>query len=171
MMLLVHILVISSIFLTTTAQSDYCNICDANKHIACGHENTWASTCPPDRLLVKLGLQDIKKILDLHNTYRNKIALGNQNGYESASRMATVKWDYELASLAELNVKQCEMKHDACRNTDKFQFAGQNLDYRSKTGTYENVQSFLENSIKDWYDEHFHADQSVIDAFHYPSSG
>lgn len=169
--LLVNIFAIFTILISINAQSDYCNICDSSKHIACGHENSWASTCPPDRLLIKLGLTDIKKILDLHNTYRNKIALGNQAGFKSASRMTTVTWDYELASLAELNVKQCELKHDSCRNTNKFQYAGQNLDFRSKTGSYENVQSFLENSIKDWYDEHLYADQSVIDAFHYPSTG
>jgi hypothetical protein len=41
--------------------------------------------------------------------------------------MSSLKWDSSLAYLAELNVKKCSMKHDACFITDKFKYPGQNL--------------------------------------------
>jgi hypothetical protein len=65
--------------------------------------------------------------LDEHNVLRNKIAGGQEKGFSSASQMSTLKWDSTLAYLAELNVKKCSMKHDACYKTDKFKYPGQNL--------------------------------------------
>jgi Cysteine-rich secretory protein family len=56
-------------------------------------------------------------LVDGHNKYRNMIALGKVSGFQSAKRMAKVTWNNELAKLAELNTKQCDMKHDDCRNT------------------------------------------------------
>ena len=56
-------------------------------------------------------------LLKAHNDKRNLIASGNEAGYGPAVRMATMVWSDELGSLAELNTKQCAMKHDSCHNT------------------------------------------------------
>ena len=59
-------------------------------------------------------------ILNAHNKYRNEIALGRIQNYNQAANMATMEWDDGLAANAALNVHQCEMKHDECRNTGIF---------------------------------------------------
>lgn len=56
----------------------------------------------------------------MHNKYRNEIALGKIPHYDSATNMATVKWDDELAKLAELVARTCLFKRDKCRNTGDF---------------------------------------------------
>lgn len=55
------------------------------------------------------------------------------------------------------------MKHDSCRNTKQFKFAGQNLAYRSTTGNHEAVTVFIEKAINDWYNEYKDAQQTDID--------
>lgn len=63
---------------------------------------------------------DMKKtILDAHNKLRNDIALGQVEHYDQAANMATLEWDDGLAAQAALNVHQCEMKHDDCKNTGR----------------------------------------------------
>ena len=56
-------------------------------------------------------------LLNAHNDKRNLIASGSVTGFKPAVRMATMVWDNELGALAELNTKQCAMKHDSCHNT------------------------------------------------------
>ena len=63
-----------------------------------------------------------QKFLDAHNEKRNGIAAGNAPGFGPATRMASVVWSDEMAALAELNTKQCEMEHDKCRATGNFFF-------------------------------------------------
>ncbi len=72
-------------------------------------------------------------------------------------------WNNELAYLCTINVRQCKMNHDECRNTLQFDFAGQNLALRSRTGRYEPVDSFLKNAILQWYGEIKDAGQADID--------
>lgn len=102
-------------------------------------------------------------ILRLHNRLRNKVALGKLPGYPKAVRMPILRWDNELAYLAELNVKQCEMKHDECRNTDKFKYAGQNLAYIGG-GTQPNAER-IKTLVKAWFDEYKDANSSFIDVY------
>ncbi|CAO1398850.1 unnamed protein product [Diamesa serratosioi] len=145
---------------------NYCasNLCSGNswEHIACGHSGLFASSCPLDRHLVKLTKDHKDTILHTHNYLRNKIAGGKQRGYCSASRMATLTWDDELAYLATLNVLQCKMKHDNCRNTNQYKYAGQNLAWRGQSWAFEDVSSVMINSMLVWYNEYELTDQSVI---------
>lgn len=61
---------------------------------------------------------DVQKvILDAHNKNRNKLALEHILEYESAVRMATLRWDDELAKLTLLNARTCDFNHDECRTT------------------------------------------------------
>lgn len=71
-------------------------------------------------------------------------------------------WDEELAYLATLNVKQCEMRHDDCRGTDKFKFAGQNLCIRKKSQEFENLDDAINNCINTWYGENESSSMSDI---------
>lgn len=57
-------------------------------------------------------------ILKIHNESRNQQAIGKVNkNFASGSNIATMQWDDALAQFAELNVRQCVMKHDACVNS------------------------------------------------------
>lgn len=56
-------------------------------------------------------------IVNIHNKLRNEIALGQIENYDQAANMATMEWDDALAANAALNVHQCEMEHDECKNT------------------------------------------------------
>lgn len=58
---------------------------------------------------------------------------------------------------------QCKMKHDECRSTKNFKYAGQNLAYRANSGAFEETENSLEKSIQGWYDEVNDAAQSDID--------
>lgn len=67
--------------------------------------------------------------------------------------MATIRWSPELAKLAVYNVKQCKLKHDKCRNTNKFRFTGQNLAQESFSGQNKAVATIITNQIQSWFNE------------------
>ena len=58
-------------------------------------------------------------ILDTFNSLRSRIASGLQPRFLTARRMAQMVWNNDLAFLAELNTKTCQMVHDGCINTRK----------------------------------------------------
>lgn len=64
--------------------------------------------------------ENIDLILNQHNQFRSDVAMGNYEGFPQASRMAQMQYCPELELLASLNVKQCNMKHDECRNTRNY---------------------------------------------------
>lgn len=64
-------------------------------------------------------------ILNELNEYRDRVARGDLLGFSSATRMATLQWDPELASFAELNVKRCALVNDHCRNSEQFRNVAQ----------------------------------------------
>lgn len=152
--------------LVSSETTDYCNpnLCKAGvDHVACDASWEFESSCPSDRMLVDLTESDINLILVEHNGFRNKIASGKQRGFKPATKMATMIWNDELAKLAELNVMQCKMHHDQCRNTNQFKHAGQNLGYRANSGSFEEPQIFIKKVIHSWYSEIDDAVQADID--------
>lgn len=68
--------------------------------------------------------------------------------------MATMQWSSELAQLAELNVKQCVMKHDECHNTKDFKHSGQNLAYTRWINMQMSVPKVINRQIKAWFNEY-----------------
>ncbi|CAO1423967.1 unnamed protein product [Diamesa hyperborea] len=101
-------------------------------------------------------------ILDTHNTFRNRIALGQEPRFSTARRMAQMVWNNDLAFLAQLNTRTCQSAHDACRNTPAFRWSGQNLGRRGTTGAFSPPAEVITNSINNWYNEHRFAAQSDI---------
>lgn len=167
------------ILATVTSATDYCNICP--NHVACHNNNQFQSTCPSDAKLVQMSSSAIQTFLNTHNANRNKIAGGGEPGFKTAKKMMAVvaiinlnliktlrtsyfqRWDHELAYLAELNVKKCQMQHDDCIKTDQFPVAGQNL-YWMGSSTYDNdVNKILANAVNSWYSEIKDASQADID--------
>jgi uncharacterized protein YkwD len=68
----------------------------------------FAATCDTPSAVVFTAAQK-QLILDVHNAYRNKIALGQVPLFSAAKRMAKMQWNNELATFAEMNTKQCKM--------------------------------------------------------------
>lgn len=59
-------------------------------------------------------------ILNTQNQFRSDIAMGKFDEFPQASRMAQLQYCPELEVPAALNVRQCNMKHDECRNTRNY---------------------------------------------------
>lgn len=91
--------------------------------------------------------------------------------YKPAVRMATIRWSPELAKLAELNVKQCIMKHDQCRNTNQFKYAGQNLAVSSWKGMQRTVANVIDSHIQMWFDEYKDCSMTYINKYSSPTNG
>ncbi|XP_075156038.1 antigen 5 like allergen Cul n 1-like [Haematobia irritans] len=147
--------------------TDYCSssICPTGtSHIACGHSGKFDSTCPKDAAIVTLTTAMKNAIVNRHNAKRNLVAGGKAANHKPACRMATMKWNAELAKLAALNVRQCKMNHDSCRNTDAFKYSGQNLAWRTYSGTLD-TQKMLVACVDMWYNEVKYSNMSNIKAF------
>ena len=101
-------------------------------------------------------------ILNNHNKLRNRVAQGGFQSYKSAVRMATMRWSPELAKLAAYNVKQCIMKHDKCRNTRQFPYAGQNIAKQQWTGKNRAIGLVAREQILSWFEEWKKCSMDVI---------
>ncbi|KAH8262258.1 hypothetical protein KR026_010699, partial [Drosophila bipectinata] len=144
--------------------TDYCSwdICNGGSHIACGHSNWWDSACPGDAELIDIN-DDYKWVfVHSHNDKRNYIAGGYDPNHNAACRMATMEWDDELAYLASLNVRQCNMVHDSCHNTDAFKYSGQNLAWQAYSGDLPDMGYILDNSVQMWFDEVHNSNSGII---------
>jgi len=153
----------------TVSSQDYCSaaLCGTAKHIACGNNGAFVQpACGNSATVIDL-TPYISQILDIHNSKRSIVGLGQVSHLKSASRLATVKYNPELASLALLNVKQCAMKHDACRNTPQFKSSGQNLFYLSTKPRAAAIATALNQMGNSWYNENADTTQAYIDK--YPS--
>lgn len=67
--------------------------------------------------------------------------------------MPAVKWNPELASFAELNVKSCTMYHDDCHNTLSFQYAGQNVAKMMGSSFSGDVTPLIGRMVDNWWSE------------------
>lgn len=103
-------------------------------------------------------------MVNAHNAKRNLVAGGGVANHDPACRMATMQWDDELASLAALNVKQCAIAHDKCRNTNAFSYSGQNLAWMGYFGTPNNP-SMLTQAVDLWYSEVADSKMEYIKAY------
>ncbi|XP_073835064.1 venom allergen-1-like [Musca autumnalis] len=134
--------------------NDYCstNLCNKGvTHVACRNK-IFDASCPANAAFVNIDANLKAEIVRAHNEKRNLVAGGGVNGLAPACRMATMEWDDELAAVAAYNVLQCKMEHDKCRNTKTFQYAGQNLAWRSFWGQ-QSYSSLFQKSFAMWYDE------------------
>ncbi|XP_055611439.1 antigen 5 like allergen Cul n 1-like [Uranotaenia lowii] len=137
-------------------------------HIGCDTDRQFAKTCTGHRL-VPMSTKRQKVILMTHNRLRNNIANGEITGYQKAANMSMLLWDDELAYLAELNVKQCDTKHDQCRSTERFKYAGQNIGLSWNSRRLANYGSLLKRIVKKWFFEHKDASMEYINSFKFRS--
>ncbi|XP_070492878.1 antigen 5 like allergen Cul n 1-like [Chironomus tepperi] len=164
------IIIISSIIATSLANK-YCDpeICTFNNrtrpHIGCEASGKLGPSCTSDAENIELTDEHKKIILEEHNKLRNKIAGGELEGFEPAKKMLTMKWNDELAFLANLNALNCDFEHDQCRNTETFKYVGQNLAISASTADYPETEKAIRESINDWYQEYENSTQSDINKY------
>ncbi|XP_017850489.2 antigen 5 like allergen Cul n 1-like [Drosophila busckii] len=153
---------------------NYCNpnLCGQLKHIGCNHNGGWSAACPasPAPFIIQMNDTLSTHIVRMHNIRRDRLARGLITGYSTARRMGTMRWNAELASLARLNVLQCQAKEDACHNTVNFRNSGQNLFHFTYEGpwTERTNEMLITRAINTWWFEHENANMAVINS--YPAS-
>ncbi|XP_066581729.1 venom allergen 3 homolog [Prorops nasuta] len=124
-----------------------------------------ARTC---NQVIEVGLsqKEIEEIVHKHNHLRAKVALGKeQRGLPGpqprATNMKKLKWDNELAAIAQRWANQCKFQHDLCRDTPS-ERVGQNLAIASSTAqTFKPVQHLIQG----WYDEVQYFNARDVDQF------
>uniref|UniRef100_T1GBK0 SCP domain-containing protein n=1 Tax=Megaselia scalaris TaxID=36166 RepID=T1GBK0_MEGSC len=162
-MFLKYLIVLAILFIAASA-TDYCNpdLCRQGKaHIGCNNNGKLSSSCPANSQF--FNMQVLKnQIVRAHNEKRNRVAGGFIPKHSPAFRMATIQWDDELAYLAGLNVKSCKYGHDQCRNTDTFEYSGQNLAKTWWKGMNQNISMLIQDNIEGWFDEYKKSDMSKI---------
>lgn len=169
-MLSIVVPIILAALASTVSSTDYCDpkVCTIPgnptlPNIGCGATNKLGPKCPSDAKYIKFTDEHKKIILDEHNKLRNKIAGGGQSGFNTASRMSTMKWNDEFEFLASVNVRRCVYDHDQCRNIDGIQFAGQNLYTFAGTGSLPDTKQIVKDAVNFWYAEVENATQANID--------
>lgn len=138
------------------------------KHIGCGNNGDFAATCPSTREVIPMTDDRISIVLNIHNSLRSKIALGQLAGglngasFPPAARMATMSWSQELADLALLNVKRCVKSFDYCHNTAQFKLSGQNLG-QTILFTDKSPDVALSGILNGWFNEYKLANATNIE--------
>ncbi|KAL1378920.1 hypothetical protein pipiens_015272 [Culex pipiens pipiens] len=155
-------------------QTDYCDpdLCagENGPHIMCDGQDTTSMSddCGSGAVERPLGAEHRALIVDMHNRIRSKVAMGQQNYTRSkylpqAVRMATMRWDAELAAMAAANARRCQNEHDACHNTKKYPTSGQNLATQSFEGKkIPDDTVLIKGFINDWFSEHRYADPALV---------
>nr|AII97806.1 BLTX434 [Nephila pilipes] len=112
---------------------------------------------------------EIKKIIHLHNMYRDQVATGRA-GLPPAANMLELQWDPELAAVAQKYADQCRYEHDPsnCRRVMNFG-VGQNIAIQKLTGGHTVPQADWEFAVRDWFREIMYFSQNDIDPFKPPS--
>lgn len=89
------------------------------------------------------------QIMLLHNRHRDNIAMGLEPGQPPATNMRKMYWDYELEQMAEVWARQCQKRHDECRNTLRFNVL-QNMDVRAIVSRITEAQ-LLADAVGAWF--------------------
>lgn len=95
-------------------------------------------------------------IVDFHNQYRNIIAKGKLKGIPPAARMQRLRWDANLAKLAEYAVRLCSLKQPTkIISTPRFRDPGFNAAYtKFPRKEFQNEKLILKSHLKKWYDQY-----------------
>lgn len=119
----------------------------------------------PAPAIFSLKSSHITAILNQHNTLRNNLAGGDIPGFKPAANMMELSWDSDLQSLAEANVKYCNISYDYCHTTDKYNVSGQNIFSAQATDAFIDTNAVLQDAINLWYSQSKNASQASLDNF------
>ncbi|GAB0101029.1 hypothetical protein DMENIID0001_171500 [Sergentomyia squamirostris] len=131
---------------------DWCamqqQFCDGREHIAC-EPNTFKIAGDDVRNIQQVPMTaDMKKMLvDRHNMYRRRVALGEESKLACASKMRQMTWDDNLAYTADAHAKHARYDHDSCHGFTDFPQSGQNLAGYFVTHPYANLTETAQNLV------------------------
>lgn len=97
-------------------------------------------------------------IVRIHNEYRNTLARGKLTNVPTAARMFVLHWDGNLAYLASIIMKQCNLDEpEESFATWNARYPGHNaaLSMFRKSG-YQEIIKILKSHLKKWYDQQIH---------------
>ncbi|CAG5039801.1 unnamed protein product [Parnassius apollo] len=132
----------------TVNKFDYCKHPDCslkNQHTLCAANNKESPRLYASGMTTWMRYQ----VLLLHNRHRDNIAMGLEAGQPPAANMRKMYWDYELEEMAEVWARQCQKRHDECRNTIRFN-ALQNMDVRPVVPRVTEAQ-LLTDTVGAWF--------------------
>lgn len=158
----------------------YCDkedeLCGGGKHFMCNPDDVVSSSYVISTWLDQTNLFDqpsagevlglmpltrkIKRLyIERHNKHRNTLAGGEQEfkgggKFPKATRMREVVWDDELAYIAGIHAKRCNMQHDKCHSTPRFQGSGQNLHIMGSSVKPKQITFLVEHAVDDWWGEY-----------------
>ncbi|EDX08593.1 GD11888 [Drosophila simulans] len=143
---------------------DYCqeHWCPrSTDHVACNNNGTFGLDCGREARLVPLSNQLQAFIVHQVNFYRNQVASGGLSAFGPAHRMASVRWDPELAQLAELAAKRCSLSGDGCRNTRRFKHVGQLTGHVIFSAGKHSDLELLRHKISNWFGQYMRANKDL----------
>ncbi|KAJ8737805.1 hypothetical protein PYW08_000400 [Mythimna loreyi] len=132
----------------TVTKINYCSHPDCsleNQHTLCVAANKQSPRLYASGMTSWMRYQ----ILLLHNRHRDNIAMGLEPGQPPATNMRKMYWDYELEHMAEVWARQCQKRHDECRNTLRFNVL-QNMDVRAVVSRVTEAQ-LLADAVGAWF--------------------
>lgn len=133
---------------TSDAYFDYCDHPDCslkNQHTVCVATKRQSPRLYASGMTTWMRFQ----ILLLHNRHRDNVAMGLEAGQPPATNMRKMYWDFELEHMAELWARQCQKRHDECRNTIRFNVL-QNMDVRPVMPRVTEAQ-LLTDAVGAWF--------------------
>lgn len=155
-------LVVAVAIIDLSQGNEYCNIkCGSSMHTMCQYgKSTKPGPSCGNKIIKQIGPTEEEKklIVEEHNRFRQKVARGletrgNPGPQPAASNMNDLKWNDEIAQIAQVWASQCQFSHDKCRNTAKYA-VGQNIAMSGGTGNkFPDVVSLIklwENEVKDF---------------------
>ncbi|KAM7540499.1 hypothetical protein Aperf_G00000031439 [Anoplocephala perfoliata] len=89
---------------------------------------------------------ELKQVLELHNKYRREVAQGRVAGQPPSDKIRDLKWNDELARMAQAHSDKCGFNHNSYdeRATQTFKYVGQNFA----------VFSSIKEGVDKWFEEH-----------------
>jgi len=145
--MVINIIILFSLLLrSAAAQSPYCSITPS--HSLCG--SSGASNACGSVYYRGLTQAEKREALEQHNRLRSRVAVGSTN-QPSAADMMELRWDDELAAVAQGHADNCLFVHDCtdCRKIPRFR-VGQNI-YRAKDYRFEAPE--WRRVIDSWFSE------------------
>ncbi|KAL1482836.1 hypothetical protein MTO96_050286, partial [Rhipicephalus appendiculatus] len=132
-------------------------------HTACKGPNP---NCKLDKSLTGLSQAVKDAALQVHNSYRSRIAGGKQFRYKPAKDMYELEWDDELADVAQAFAEQCDYSkgdNPKARITTKFKSVGQCFGFAINASRQTVTQA--KPWIEEWYREHYNYNPDYVSSF------
>nr|XP_050040928.1 scoloptoxin SSD976-like isoform X1 [Dermacentor andersoni] len=127
----------------------------------------------PNCRIISTGLSADEKaeVLRAHNELRSTVARGLLEGLKPAANMLALRWDDDLAELAEAQAKQCSVSQELEEEEKALRPAsvGQNVGWEASSEPFSNHLDLPH--LKAWKAEHTDVGDDVISSYHNTERG